>query len=96
MPNPKIDKIWGDAIRRAVHRRMENAEGKPRKIERLAEKLVDCALAGDGWAIKEIGDRLDGRPHQTSESTVTHKTLSADPVVSENEWENDHSGQRLN
>ena len=32
-----------------------------RKINALAEKLVSCALAGEGWAFKEIGDRLEGK-----------------------------------
>ena len=64
MPGPKSDKIWADAVRRAVFRRLEQAEGKPQKIERLADKLVDSALEGDIPALKEIGDRLDGKPAQ--------------------------------
>ena len=43
-------------------RRLENEEGKPQKIERLADNLVEMGLAGDVSAIKEIGDRLDGKP----------------------------------
>lgn len=45
-------------------RRMENEEGKPQKIERLADQLVDFALDGQGWAFKEIGERLDGKAPQ--------------------------------
>lgn len=67
MPGPKSDKIWADAVRRAVNRRLENVEGKPKKIERLADNLVDLALDGDVTAIKEVGDRLDGKPKQASE-----------------------------
>ena len=48
-----------------MKRRMENEDGKPQKIERLADKLVDFALDGQGWAMQEIGNRLDGRPHQS-------------------------------
>lgn len=70
MPGPKSDKIWADAVRRAVNRRLENAEGKPKKIEHLADKLVDLALDGDMTAVKEIGDRLDGKPHSTSDMNV--------------------------
>lgn len=66
---PKSDKIWADAVRRAVLRRMENAEGKPQKIERLADKLVELGLEGETTALKEIGDRLDGRPKQATEVT---------------------------
>lgn len=96
MPGPKSDKAWADAIRMAVNEHVDNDPKKPRKLRMLASNLVDLAMQGESWAMQEVGNRLDGRPHQTSESTVTHKTLSADPVVSEQEWEKDHSGQRLN
>jgi hypothetical protein len=39
----------------------------PVEIHALAEKLVSCALAGEGWALKEIGDRLAGKPMQPVE-----------------------------
>lgn len=61
MANPKVDKIWSEAVQRAVKRRMNNEDGKPQKIERLADKLVDFAMEGQGWAFKEIGERLDGK-----------------------------------
>lgn len=64
MAGSKGEKFWADAVRRAVFRRMEDIEGKPQKIERLADKLVDAGMAGDIAALKEIGDRLDGRPAQ--------------------------------
>ena len=64
MPGPKSDKIWADAVRRAVNRRLDKEEGKPKKLERLADKIVEAGLAGDIQAMKEIGDRLDGKPKQ--------------------------------
>lgn len=67
MPGPKSDKIWADAVRRAVMRRLENEEGKPQKIERLADNLVELGLGGDVGALKEIGDRLDGKPKAQNE-----------------------------
>lgn len=70
MPGPKSDKIWADAVRRAVMRRLENEEGKPQKIERLADNLVALGMAGDVTAIKEIGDRLDGKPKQESDTNM--------------------------
>lgn len=60
----KAEKVWADAVRRAVMRRLENEEGKPQKLERLADNLVEMGLAGDMQAMKEIGDRLDGKPAQ--------------------------------
>ncbi len=55
--------LWRDAINRAVSQRDGDA------LRELADKLVDTALAGDLAAIKEIGDRLDGRPKQQTEIT---------------------------
>lgn len=59
----KSDKIWRDAIMRAVKRRLAG-EGEPQALEKLADKLVDEGLNGDISAIREIGDRLDGKPSQ--------------------------------
>lgn len=35
-----------------------------KKLRMLAEKLVEAGLEGDVTALKEIGDRLDGKPAQ--------------------------------
>ena len=32
--------------------------------------MLEAADEGESWAMKEIGDRLDGRPHQTSDVNV--------------------------
>lgn len=68
MAGRKGEKIWADAVRRAVSRRMENEEGKPQKIERIADRLVEMAMDGDTQAIKEVGDRLDGKATQQTEN----------------------------
>ncbi len=58
------DKHWRDAIRMSVNE--EDADGI-KKIRRLADKLVAAALDGDVSALKEVGDRLDGKPAQALE-----------------------------
>lgn len=68
-PGPKSDKIWADAIRRAVSRCHEekDAKGKVQKLRYLnllADNLVKSGLKGDVAALKEIGDRLDGKATQ--------------------------------
>lgn len=50
-------KLWRDAIRRAV-------QGDSKKLDKLARVLVQKAEEGDMMALKEIGDRLDGKPAQ--------------------------------
>lgn len=55
------DKAWRDAIRVAV---MRNAEDGGKKLAKLADALVTAGLAGDVPALREIGDRLDGKVPQ--------------------------------
>lgn len=58
-------KEWRDAIRRVVNDTEEpNSAEAIKNIDRLAAQLVSKALSGDVPAIKEIGDRLDGKPSQ--------------------------------
>ena len=66
---PKSDKIWADAVRKAVSGYYEetDAAGKVKKIRhinRIAENLVKKAGEGDIQAVKEIGERLDGKSTQ--------------------------------
>ena len=65
----KSDKEWRNAIRLAVHGLRTAKDGdkakKVRVLRLLAERLVKRALDGDIAAMKEIGDRLDGRPAQS-------------------------------
>jgi hypothetical protein len=60
------DKPWAEALRIAVS--CQGSDGK-RRLRNIAEKCVSAAENGDMQAMKEIGDRLDGKPKQ--ESTVT-------------------------
>ncbi len=62
----KSDKEWRDAIRLAVNEVRKGPDGSKAKkvLRQLARKLVDRALDGDIAALKEIGDRLDGKPVQ--------------------------------
>lgn len=67
-PNPtgsKPDKLMRDALMVALKREAKDAEGqKTTKLALIADKLVDLAAAGDVQAIKEVADRVDGRPAQ--------------------------------
>jgi hypothetical protein len=65
--NSTKSKRWAEAIDKAIKQYTD----KKRKIEagqaldRLAHNLVKLALEGDLWANQEIGNRLDGKPHQS-------------------------------
>ena len=54
----KNNRLWRETLRRV-------AAQNPDKLRRIAEALYGKAEQGDVAAIKEIGDRLDGKPTQT-------------------------------
>lgn len=62
------DKAFADAVRVAVNR--EDKDGR-KKLNQLAEKLIEFALAGEGWAMQQIADRLDGKPAQEATVDIT-------------------------
>lgn len=72
------NKPWADALRIASS---DTIEGKKR-LRKLAEKTWELALNGDMQAIKEIGDRLDGKPAQALEHSgsvaITHEAALAE------------------
>lgn len=61
--NATKNRPWAEAINRALLAE----DGK--KLRALAEKLIEKALEGDVSALKEIGDRSDGKPSQQLEHT---------------------------
>jgi hypothetical protein len=73
-PNPKgskPDKLMRDALMVALNREAVDAEGKPtKKLALLASALVDKAVGGDVSAANAVMDRVDGKPHQTTDVTV--------------------------
>lgn len=53
-------KPFFSALKRAI------AQDDGQRIRDAAEKLLDLAAAGEAWAMKELIDRLDGKPLQES------------------------------
>lgn len=56
------ERPWRDAILRAIARKESKKD--PKALEKLADKVVSLGLGGDMQALKEIGDRLDGKSVQ--------------------------------
>lgn len=57
-------KVWRAAIERALERRSASRADGIKEIDALAEQLLNLVAAGDLGAIKEFGDRIDGKPAQ--------------------------------
>ena len=60
-------KPWAAAIRAALAKR---GTAKLDALTEIAGKLLDKAADGDTQALKELGDRLDGKAHQTIAAEV--------------------------
>ena len=56
-------KRWQQAIDRALAKRCKG-DGIA-ALDELAERLLQEAQAGEGWALKELGDRIDGKAAQS-------------------------------
>ena len=75
----KDERPWTAALRKALAQRVK--EDGRQKLEHVAEQCVDAAIGGDVSAIKEIGDRLDGKAPQAqihqgdANSPIQHKVV---------------------
>lgn len=58
------EKAFADALRLAVNAEIEVEGEKKKKLRVIAERLVAEAMAGEGWAVQQVADRLDGKPAQ--------------------------------
>jgi hypothetical protein len=64
-------------------------QGSHPKLRLLASKLIDRGLEGDVTAIREIADRLDGKPAQTVDLAVTDERTvirAPEPAQTAEEW----------
>ena len=58
--NAAKGKLFYDQLRKI-------AVQEPEKLRRIAEGLFEAAEAREPWAVKELIDRLDGKPVQAQE-----------------------------
>jgi cobalamin biosynthesis Mg chelatase CobN len=59
---PRREKTFTDKIR-------ETLKNEPEKIKAITDKLLEMAGKGDLQAIREVLDRIEGKPIQTTEMT---------------------------
>ena len=61
------NKLFNSALLRAI---AQDDQGDANRLRQAAEKLLTLAAQGEQWAVKELADRLDGKPNQTVDATV--------------------------
>jgi hypothetical protein len=73
--NGQKNRIWTLAIQKALEQRSKGDQMK--SLIELANKLIDNCLEGDMTALKEFGDRMEGKPQQSvaisGELNLTHE-----------------------
>lgn len=73
-------KIWSAAIKRALENRKPLDERK-KVIDELAEKLIDSCYEQDLAALKEFGDRVDGKVPQAIVGDDEHDPITVKELV---------------
>ena len=59
--NAKKGKLFYDSLRLAL------VQEDRKSLRKITDKLIKAAEEGDAWAVKEIMDRMDGKPVNTTE-----------------------------
>ena len=77
------EKPFSDALRMEI----ADAGEDHKALRRVARKLIENAEAGDIRAIRELADRLDGKPIQAVDANVD---VSTDPLAELIEYVNEN------
>ena len=68
-PKGSVQRPWTDALRIAAKERVVDGKGgKTTRLRRLADTAFRAAEKGDSVAMRDIGDRLEGKPTQRTET----------------------------
>jgi hypothetical protein len=84
-------KRWSNAIDSALANRCKSDGQKA--LVAIAEELLKKAELGDVSALRELGDRVDGKAHQSNSHTgadggpiLSETTVNERPKFSQDEW----------
>lgn len=82
--NARKNKPWREAIAWALKKHKLSQTDRAQALRDIATSMIDKALDGDMTAMKELGDRLDGKAPQdvTIDSTVNLSGMSVDDLMS--------------
>lgn len=74
-------KKWRESIMRALARKCGSVD---QGLDAAATKLAELAIdMGEQWALKEIGDRIDGKPAQAIVGDDDHPPIKFEKLVRE-------------
>lgn len=81
--NPKGRPKKEESITSLLRDKLSKKTGESRKTaaDQIAAKLVDMAISGNMDAIREISNRVYGRPKQTSEITTVGTIEIIPPII---------------
>jgi hypothetical protein len=85
--NPKGVGVGKEKLmRQALMMELKSAGEDLPELRQIARRVIDCAVNDEenwSWAVKEIWDRLDGKPNQTVEASIDDKRTALDWTTSE-------------
>jgi hypothetical protein len=85
--NPKGVGVGKEKLmRQALMLELKSAGEDLPELRQIARRVIDCAVNDEenwSWAVKEIWDRLDGKPNQTVEASIDDKRTALDWTTSE-------------
>jgi hypothetical protein len=88
--NAAKGKEFRQALKRVMARRSGNVSAG---LEKVAEKLLDAADAAEQWALREIMDRIDGKPAQAIVGDDEHDAISIKEIILRSVTANDRPPQ---
>ena len=82
------EKQFADQLRIVLAEPVDKNDPKSvRKMRRIAEKLVECALNGEPWAISQVADRIDGKATAEIQTEQRHRyVIEAPAELTREQW----------
>lgn len=70
-PQGNQNAVKGSEWKQAIKRALAHESGKTFRegLDICAKKFIESAKAGDPWAMRELGDRVDGKAAQSIDVT---------------------------
>src|SRR5262249_20930674 len=82
------EKQFADQLRIVLAEPVDKNDPKSaRNLRRIAEKLVECALKGDPWAICQVADVIDGKAAAEIQTEQRHRyVIEAPAQLTREQW----------